>query len=133
MTTMNNILMIFGFLITFAVIVIGVMVIQMNKRKFSGASKARIEKAWSHVLSLQDPVRRVIEADKVLDIALGEAGFQGTLGDKLKKAGPRLKNINAVWNAHKLRNQLAHESGAHVSDREASAALQSFRSAIDSL
>lgn len=130
---MNDILMIFGFLITLAIIVIGVMVMKIKKRKLSGASKARIEKAWSHVLSLQDPVRRVIEADKVLDIALAEAGFTGTLGDKLKKAGPRLKNINAVWSAHKLRNQLAHESGAHVGGREASMALQSFRSAIDSL
>jgi hypothetical protein len=133
MKTMNNVIMIFGFLIVIAVVVIGVMIMKMKKRKLSGASRARIEQAWSHVVSLQDPVRRVIEADKVLDIALGEAGFAGTLGEKLKKAGPRLKNINDVWNAHKLRNQLAHESGARVSDAQANAAINTLRRAIDQL
>jgi len=130
---MNSVLMIFGFLITFAIIVIGVMVIRMKKRKLSGASRHRINQAWSHVLVLRDPVRRVMEADKVLDIALGEAGYTGTLGDKLKKAGPRIKNINAVWSAHKLRNQMAHESGAHLSEHEASTALNAFRIAIENL
>lgn len=122
-----------GVLVLTAVVVLAVVVKSLRTRKLSGAAKARVEKAWAHVESLQDPVRKVLEADKVLDMALTEAGFSGSLGDKLKKAGSRFSNVNAVWNAHKLRNHLAHQSGAQVNVSEASAALATFRRAINEL
>ena len=53
----------------------------------------------------------ILEADKVLDDALRGAGIQGnTLGDRLKKIkSSELPDIDAIWQAHKLRNQIAHE------------------------
>ena len=73
------------------------------------------------------------EADKVLDLALNELGFKGTVADKLKKAGPRFSDINAVWRVHKLRNTLAHETGARVSENEATNAMRVFEKAINDL
>lgn len=52
----------------------------------------------------------LIEADKLLDYVMVAKGFEGgTMGDRLKSGGSAFNNLNAVWAAHKLRNQLAHE------------------------
>lgn len=52
----------------------------------------------------------LIEADKLLDYVMIHKGFSGeTMGDRLKSGGSRFANINGVWTAHKLRNQIAHE------------------------
>lgn len=119
------------------VVVAGVVVFLMKKmmrgRTLSGASLKRVQQAWMHVESLHDPVRKVMEADKVLDLALGELGYAGSVADKLKKAGPRIKNLQAVWDAHKLRNTLAHETGAHVDHAAAERAVQALRKGIESL
>lgn len=50
------------------------------------------------------------EADKLLDYVMIQKGFRGeTMGDRLKSGGSAFSNLNAIWGAHKLRNQLAHE------------------------
>jgi len=75
----------------------------------------------------------VMEADKLLYEVLEQRGYKGTLGDKLKKAGPAFSNLNDVWSAHKLRNRLAHELGVGLSEKEAQTALGSFRRAYRDL
>jgi hypothetical protein len=123
---------IIGLVIT-AVVVLLLMKKMTGKRKLSGASLKHVQQAWAHVETLQDPVRKVMEADKVLDLALGKLGYTGSVADKLKKAGPRLKNLQAVWDAHKMRNTLAHESGAMVDTANADRAVRSIKQAIDGL
>ncbi len=52
----------------------------------------------------------LFEADKLLDYCMIGKSFTGeTMGDRLKSGGNQFSNLNAIWNAHKLRNQLAHE------------------------
>lgn len=76
----------------------------------------------------------IIEADKLLDKAMIEMGIPGkTMGDRLKRAGSRFTNLNAVWRAHKLRNAIAHESGFEVSYKQASNALAIFKQALKDL
>lgn len=73
----------------------------------------------------------VLNADKLLDQALKERGFKGqTMGERLKVATPKLTNRNAVWAAHKLRNQIAHEPDVQVSYDTARRALASFKQAL---
>lgn len=54
----------------------------------------------------------IIEADNLLDEALRTLGFRGlNLGDRLKQiTADDLENIDEVWEAHKLRNKIAHEA-----------------------
>src|SRR3989338_6676133 len=92
----------------------------MKKRKvISGAVKERLLHQWAAVMDIPDLHRRVLEGDKILESALGTLGFGGTMADKLKKAGPRLPSIEAVWSGHKLRNRIAHEPGMQVNASEA--------------
>lgn len=52
----------------------------------------------------------LIEADKLLDYCMIGKGIPGeTMGDRLKSGGDNFTDLNAIWNAHKLRNQLVHE------------------------
>jgi len=103
-----------GVLVVLAVIVLAGVVIQSRRRGMSASGRAKVERALGEALAQQDDVRRVLAVDVVLDIALTELGFAGSLGEKLKKAGPRIPNLQAVWDAHKLRNRLAHEHGASI-------------------
>ena len=74
----------------------------------------------------------ILDADKLLDYVLDRLGFEGHLGEKLKKAGPRFSDLNGVWFAHKLRNKVAHELGDLNMD-EARRALKNFKQALNDL
>lgn len=52
----------------------------------------------------------IIEADIILDDTLKRQGYAGpTLGDRLKSISPNtLSSIDDAWQAHKVRNQIAH-------------------------
>ena len=76
----------------------------------------------------------IIDADKLLDRALNELGLPGkTMGERMKRIDSRFDKPNAVWGAHKLRNQIAHESGFEVEYSQASHALAAFKQALKDL
>lgn len=56
----------------------------------------------------------ILEADNMLDSILESEGYRGeTIGDKLKAMEPGdLVSYNEAWEAHKVRNQIAHEGAA---------------------
>jgi hypothetical protein len=122
-----------GLLVFAAALVLLGVYAKMRSRGPSGSVKAKVEKALQQAVSQQDPVRRVLAADAVLDLTLTELGFRGSLGDKLKKAGPRIPTIQAVWDAHKLRNRLAHEHSANVNQAEVDRAVRILENAIRNL
>ncbi|MBR3232976.1 hypothetical protein IKF74_01690 [Candidatus Saccharibacteria bacterium] len=77
----------------------------------------------------------VVEGDKLLDKAMMEMGISGkTMGERLKKCGKeKFSQLNAVWNAHKLRNQIAHESGFKLEYHQARHALTIYKQALKDL
>lgn len=56
----------------------------------------------------------IIEADIMLDDVLSKLGYQGDgVGEKLKRAEPAdFATLQDAWEAHKVRNQIAHEGSA---------------------
>lgn len=76
----------------------------------------------------------VLNADKLLDRALVELGLPGkTMGERMKRIDSKFTKTNAVWYAHKLRNQIAHEPDFELDYNEASRALATFRQALKDL
>ncbi len=53
----------------------------------------------------------IIEADSILEELLTDLEYPGlNIGEKLKGAtGARFKSLNNAWEAHKVRNRIAHE------------------------
>lgn len=76
----------------------------------------------------------VLNADKLLDHALIEMGTPGkTMGERMKRVDSKFSNPNAVWFAHRLRNQIAHEPDFELHFNEASRALAAFKQALKDL
>lgn len=77
---------------------------------------------WSHVQQLinsgheSDWRQAIIEADIMLDELLEEQGYVGaSVGDKLKQvnsASARFQTLQDAWEAHKVRNDIAHQGSA---------------------
>ncbi len=85
----------------------------------------------SHILSENpnDWRHAIIEADIMLDEMLTASGYSGlTLGEKLKSAdSSTFKTINQAWEAHKIRNAIAHEGADFtLSTREAKRVVRLF-------
>ena len=76
----------------------------------------------------------VPEADKLFDYVLKAKGYPGeTMAERLKRAERQLSNRNGVWQAHKLRNSLAHEVGFAGADGHAREALAAFKRGLQDL
>lgn len=75
---------------------------------------------WEHIQSLVHDTNAsywreaIIEADIMLDEALGSRGYVGDgVGEKLKAVDRSdLHSLQDAWDVHKVRNQIAHEGSA---------------------
>lgn len=105
----------------------------LKKRKVPARDAQKLREAWQGLASVADPHRRVLDAEKIVDQALGILGYRGTFADKLRLAGPRFSDIESLWRAHKLRNRIAHEMNAALTEADASRALAAFRKGLDDL
>jgi hypothetical protein len=73
----------------------------------------------------------ILNADKLLDQALREKGVKGqTMGERMKTIQDTWTSANGVWGAHKLRNQIAHESDHHITYEDARRAMSGFKQAL---
>lgn len=77
---------------------------------------------WRHIESLAGGTspsewrEAIIEADIMLDDMLGQQGYVGEgVGEKLKAADTSSFNtLQDAWEAHKVRNQIAHEGSEFI-------------------
>lgn len=116
------------------VIVFWVVLKRRRGRRFAENELNYIRSQWIRIIdSFESHTKEaVIDADKLLDYALGRKNFVGSLGEKLKKAGSRFSDLNGVWRAHKLRNRIAHEF-SEIKKDEAKKALSYFKKALNDL
>jgi len=119
--------------VIFDLFMLSFVIISRSRKTFNEADKIKYSRIWDGIVKMGDRRHAVMEADKLLYELMDKKGYKGTLGEKLKKAGPGFGNLNEVWSAHKLRNRLAHEMGAGLSEREAENALLSFKRAYRDL
>jgi len=104
-----------------------------SRRYLSGAKAQQLLAAWARIPSIADDHRKIIEADKIVDQALYELGYRGSFADKMKKAQARFPNKEQLWQAHKLRNRIAHEMNVQLLPREVQSALMAFEQALKKL
>ncbi len=77
----------------------------------------------------------VIRADSILDSVLQGMGLSGdTMGERLKGLqGGRLASLDDAWEAHKLRNRIAHEAERVFTYQEARRAILLFGRVLQEL
>lgn len=126
-----------------AVLIVGILIfvsILMTQKRGHVFNTDKYQSDWLKIensLEKDNPATynmAVVEADKLLDKALREMGTAGNnMGERLKRSSGKFTQLNAVWHAHKLRNQIAHEHGFNVDYMQAKRALNSFRQALKDL
>jgi transposase len=111
------------------------VLIKGGKRKLTAQQQKFLNKQWETIVCEyeQNPQKAVMDADKLLGYLLEAKGYEGSIGEMLKKSGPIFKNVNNVWEAHKMRNKIAHEIGVTISPREVKSILSKFKSAFKDL
>ena len=90
-----------------------------KRRIITVETKEKVQRDWKNVeilLSQKGPSQlrqALITADKSLDNALRDIVDGETMGERLKNAENLFEKdeYNRVWEAHKIRNNLVHESG----------------------
>lgn len=104
--------------------------------KIDGLDRDQFRSRWAEIekASTSGEVNlkfAVMEADALLDLALKKLAMPGkTLGERLKYAAYKYPRIQQVWNAHRLRNQLAHETSSYLDPGLARKALRDFKDAL---
>jgi len=129
MNTLTSILIAVVILV-FVYVYVRILIRRWRRQRLRGTDRSRVLEQWKKASAQGDLHRRILEADAVLDLTLTGLGYRGTLGEKLKKAQRYIPNIDAVWRAHKLRNQIAHEAGIRVPESVLKDALRTFERTI---
>jgi len=75
----------------------------------------------------------ILEADTMLLDILTGLGYQGDgVGEKLKRVQPgEFRNIDDAWEAHKVRNNIAHEAGLQLDHHMAMQTMHRYRKVFE--
>lgn len=104
------------------------------------SNNENLSRRWDHVKTLvssanqSDWRQAVLEADIVLDDILTSLGYQGDgIGEKLKRVNPGdMKSLNEAWEAHKVRNQIAHDGSAFpLTQHEANRVVNLYKKVME--
>ena len=103
----------------------------------SGPLDARWTEITNHINSNREGEWKfaVIEADKLADDVLKKSGFPGeTMGERLMSIDKtRLLSIDGLWEAHKVRNRIAHDVSYFLRHSEARKAVALFEASLREL
>lgn len=92
-----------------------------DERYRTNPKNSRLDDITKHIASNNpnDWKLAIIEADIILDETLKEKGYNGvSLGERLRSISPaQLQSLDDAWQAHKVRNQVAHGGADFVLTR----------------
>lgn len=117
-------------------------VIKYQQRENVYVTQEYIHQKWQEIeqlMQLGKPsnyAKAILEADKLLDHVLKGLRAPGiTMGDRLKASKNRFSKdaYYAAWQAHKIRNELVHNSEYEATDFIARHAIVNFKKALDEL
>lgn len=106
-----------------------------------GIPKKELDEKWQRIMrrlekeSESDFKMAVIEADNLFDDLLKKIGYQGDdMGERLKQiTKAQLANIDELWDAHKMRNRIAHEPDFKLTKFQAERAVEIYQKAMEDL
>lgn len=78
------------------------------KKQLKKDKKSYYRKEIEKVSTLPSPTERIMRYDMIMHHILKDYGYSGNVGDQLKAEPRVIRNLNAIWSLHKLRNKLAH-------------------------
>ncbi|MEK7555632.1 MAG: hypothetical protein AAB516_02330 [Patescibacteria group bacterium] len=100
-----------------------------------------VRKKWEELLEKikssdeRDLRLAIIEADNLVDEILIIHDHPGKdMGERLKSIHPNeIGNYNDLWEAHKMRNRIAHETNFHINSGEAQRIIKIYHKTLQDL
>jgi hypothetical protein len=89
--------------------------------------------SWKKIIKQPDHRHAIMDADNLLDQTLTKLGLKGNLGTKLKRAPHLFTNINGLWAAHKVRNNIAHQINYSVDEKTYKRTMLAIKQAFKDL
>ena len=124
------------------IIVVAVVILALlnlvTKPTVKGVDKAHFINEWNDIIALsKEPKSRplsIVHADKLLDDALKGLGYNGEkMAERLIAAKNCIRHRDQIWDAHKLRNKIVHETAFEPSQKEVKTALQAYHKTFKDL
>ncbi|MEK7067259.1 MAG: hypothetical protein AAB950_00450 [Patescibacteria group bacterium] len=105
------------------------------------AYRTKSMKVWSDIVEKANSdnpsnwLSAVIQADAVFDDILKRMGIHGeTMGERLQKLDQsKLASLQSIWDAHKLRNRIAHTSSTMLRKDELLDAIEKYKKGLREL
>jgi len=105
------------------------------------AQSSPLGSRWEEIQRHLDSTREaewkfaVIEADSLVDDILKASGYPGdTMGERLKNIDKtQILSIDGLWEAHKIRNRLAHDTNYFLRYGEAKRAIRLYEEVLKEL
>lgn len=114
-----------------------------GKNKKGSLDTSFVRSKWQEIGTLMSQGKpsaykvAVMEADKLADYVLkAKVGSDGNMGDRLKKSQKLFSNYNDyqnLWEAHKMRNRIAHEADHELYPAEVKKVISYFEKALKDL
>jgi len=139
--SLRNFLILIIFVILFFILIVFFLLKKIKTRKISHRADRDITKEkWREIEFLIKSGEKnnlkiaLLKADNLFDDVLKSVGFGGsTLGERLKVASYKYPKLREVWEAHKIRNRLVHESEFELSLSQTKRAIEIFKRALKNL
>lgn len=112
---------------------------KLKRPEMEGMTPQKVKQLWSQIEQSAKQGKMgekiaIIEADKLVDNVLKSMLIPGgTMGERLKAAGYKYRNIRDVWPAHRIRNRLVHETDYELRGGDTKRTLADFRRALQVL
>ena len=150
MSIANVVIVISAILILVFVVLIFFFVRKAKKIKLAAAGRTKrpaapgpeiVSEHWQGVLSHLNSANEsewklaIIEADKIVDDLLLQKGYEGeSMAERLSLLNKDdLQSLDLLWEAHKVRNRIAHKLDFKISRSEALRVISYYEEAIKEL
>lgn len=113
----------------------------LEKREGSEVNLEKLNQNWQNVLNHLNSANEsewklaIIEADKLIDDLLVQKGYQGeSLAERLNMIDKKsMKSFELLWEAHKVRNRIAHKLDFKINRNEALKVISYYGEALKDL
>jgi len=112
-----------------------------ERKEGSGVNLEKLNQNWQDVLNHLNSASEsewklaIIEADKLIDDLLVQKGYQGeSLAERLSMIDKKnMKSFELLWEAHKVRNRIAHKLDFKINRNEALKVISYYGEALKDL
>ncbi|MCF7906618.1 hypothetical protein K9L04_01635 [Patescibacteria group bacterium] len=108
-----------------------------RKKRTEKKLKDKVKTDWMEILEISKKEGEIykkmaiIEADKLLDNTLKRMGTPGsTMAQRLKYITQKYPKLKTVWEAHKIRNLISHESNFELYKKTSSKCMYLYEDAF---